>query len=161
MTPQPPPSDGKWRFFWRIGELEAEDEKLLAPQVIPEDYPQWEEKMDYWGEGMYNAVRTASEAIAVGLDIKRDSFTRMMDGGVQLLAPTGSDLEKYNQKNDILAGFHYGKISSIFDPNSDIFRPQLHHYSRKEQIPRFVHLAQKRREETSQNSRWMSPHPSC
>jgi len=58
---------------------------------------------------MYDAVRTASEAIAVGLDLERKTFSSMMDGGVQLLAPTGSDLDKYTHKNDILAGFHYGR----------------------------------------------------
>lgn len=31
----------------------------------------------------------------------------MMKGGVQLLAPTGSDLAKYKKQNDVLAGFHY------------------------------------------------------
>lgn len=113
MTPQPPPSDGKWRFFWRIGEIEEEDKNLLAPQVIPADFPEWETKMNYWGEGMYNAVRTASEAIALGLDLERNQFSKMMDGGVQLLAPTGSDLDKYTQENDILAGFHYGKHLSF------------------------------------------------
>lgn len=56
---------------------------------------------------MYNTVRTTSEALALGLDLERDRITKMMDGGVQLLAPTGSDLAKYNQKDDILAGFHY------------------------------------------------------
>lgn len=60
---------------------------------------------------MYDAVRTASEAIALGLDLDRKTFSSMMDGGVQLLAPTGSDLEKYSQKNDILAGFHYGNFN--------------------------------------------------
>ena len=59
---------------------------------------------------MYDAVRTASEAIALGLELERNTFSSMMDGGVQLLAPTGSDLDKYTQKNDILAGFHYGNL---------------------------------------------------
>jgi hypothetical protein len=38
--------------------------------------------MNYWGEGMYNAVRTATEAIAIGLDLERNQFTKLMDGGV-------------------------------------------------------------------------------
>lgn len=56
---------------------------------------------------MYNTVRTTSEALALGLNLDRNSITKRMDGGVQLLAPTGSDLSKYKKKNDILAGFHY------------------------------------------------------
>ncbi len=89
---------------------------------------------------MFNAVKTASEAIALGLNIKRDTFTSMMEGGVQLLAPTGSDLNKYTKKNDILAGFHYGKPLLISVLN--LLRSQLHNYPRKEQIPRAVHLAE-------------------
>lgn len=49
VTPQPPPKDGKWRYFWRIGDIELEDEHLLPPQAIPEDFEGWEEKMDTWG----------------------------------------------------------------------------------------------------------------
>lgn len=81
----------------------------MAPQVIPNDFPEWETTMNTWGGHMFNAVRTASEALALGLDLERKTFTSMMDGGVQLLAPTGSDLNRYTNKNDILAGFHYGK----------------------------------------------------
>jgi isopenicillin N synthase-like dioxygenase len=53
------------------------------------------------------ACFTVSEMIALGLDMHKETFTSQMKGGVQLLAPTGSDLTKYNTKNDILAGFHY------------------------------------------------------
>ncbi len=45
--------------------------------------------------------------IALGLDMKRDTFTSKMEGAVQLLAPTGSDLTRYQKRDDILAGFHY------------------------------------------------------
>ena len=62
---------------------------------------------------MYDAVWTASEALAIGLDLERNRFTDLMRGGVQLLAPTGSDLSKYSEKNDILAGFHYGKVKKL------------------------------------------------
>jgi len=57
---------------------------------------------------MYDGVRTASEALALGLNLERDRFTKFMDGGTQLLAPTGSDPSRYSKKDDILAGFHYG-----------------------------------------------------
>lgn len=56
---------------------------------------------------MYDCVRTTSEALALGLNLPRDRITKMMDGGVQLLAPTGSDLKRYTKKDDVLAGFHY------------------------------------------------------
>lgn len=48
-TPQPPPKDGKWRYFWRIGEVDQQDELLLPPQVVPDDIPRWTEVMDSWG----------------------------------------------------------------------------------------------------------------
>ena len=49
VTPQPPPRDGKWRFFWRIGEIDEMESRILPPQVIPKDFPEWETKMDNWG----------------------------------------------------------------------------------------------------------------
>ena len=59
---------------------------------------------------MYDGVKSVSEMICLGLGLERYRLCQMMEGGVQLLAPTGSDLAKYNKKDDILAGFHYGKI---------------------------------------------------
>lgn len=56
---------------------------------------------------LYGGCFTVSEMLALGLDLPRDTFTSQMKGGVQLLAPTGSDLSKYNKKDDVLAGFHY------------------------------------------------------
>lgn len=108
VTPQPPPLDGKWRFFWRIGEAEGkQDELLLAPQVVPRDFPDWAAKMDGWGSIMYGACLTVSEMLALGLELPADTFTSKMKGAVQLLAPTGSDLARYTHRDDVLAGFHY------------------------------------------------------
>lgn len=45
--------------------------------------------------------------MALGLGLQKDAFTSMLKGGVQLLAPTGSDLNRYTKLNDVLAGFHY------------------------------------------------------
>lgn len=45
--------------------------------------------------------------LALGLDLPKNTFTSMLQGGPQLLAPTGSDLSKFNKKDDVLAGFHY------------------------------------------------------
>ena len=107
VTPQPPPHDGKWRFFWRVGEPAGADKLLLAPQVVPRDFPDWTAKMDTWGNVMLGACETVSEMLALGLDLPRDAFTERMKGAVQLLAPTGSDLSRYHQRDDVLAGFHY------------------------------------------------------
>lgn len=106
-TPQPPPYDRKWRFFWRIGEIETTDEKLLPPQVIPAGFETWEKDCNEWGNLMKDSVESVSEMLALGFDLKRDTFTSLMNGAPQLLAPTGSDLDKYDQPDEILAGFHY------------------------------------------------------
>jgi len=106
-TPQPPPPNGLWRFFWRVGEVYAEDNVLLPPQVIPKDFKDWEKNMNQWGFLMRNSVFTIAEMLSLGFGWERNSLTKRLEGGCHLLAPTGSNLEKYNQNRDILAGFHY------------------------------------------------------
>lgn len=44
---------------------------------------------------------------AVGMDLPRDTFSRLLQGGHHLLAPTASDLARYDVST-IFAGFHYG-----------------------------------------------------
>ena len=43
---------------------------------------------------------------AIGLGLNKDAFTSRMGGGPHLLAPTGSDLQKYDI-GTTFAGFHY------------------------------------------------------
>ncbi|KAI9291108.1 Clavaminate synthase-like protein [Neoconidiobolus thromboides FSU 785] len=81
--------------------------KLNPPPVIPEFIPNWEQTMNQWGNLMKGAVSTLSEMIAIGLNLEKDTFTKMGEFGPHLLAPTGSDLKVNNQLNTILAGFHY------------------------------------------------------
>lgn len=111
VTPQPTPKDGKWRFFYRIGESTADnmevENNLLPPQVIPKDIPDFERIMDNWGYKMRNTTYTLAEMLALGFGWKRRALLEKLEGASNLLAPTGSDLEKYNKPDDILAGFHY------------------------------------------------------
>jgi isopenicillin N synthase-like dioxygenase len=74
--------------------------------VYPKDIPQWEEKMDSWGAKLLQASQTAAEMAALGMGLEQDTFRSRMVGGAHLLAPTGSDLLKYDV-NETLAGFHY------------------------------------------------------
>jgi len=55
MSPLQPVFDAKWRFMWKIGKRPdgASDE---FPQVVPEDFPEWEQKMDTWGYKLIEAV---------------------------------------------------------------------------------------------------------
>ncbi len=77
LSPFPPVYDAKWRFFWPIGERPQEVRNDL-PKTIPENFPQWEEKMDRWGHHMVNAAETAVEMCAIGLGLPKDTFTEKM-----------------------------------------------------------------------------------
>jgi isopenicillin N synthase-like dioxygenase len=50
----PPEFDAKWRYFWHIGER-PEDKKALYENVVPEDFPEWESRMNKWGNMMIDA----------------------------------------------------------------------------------------------------------
>jgi isopenicillin N synthase-like dioxygenase len=101
--------DPKWRFFWRIG---PQPEKTEFPQmnmdpVIPRGFPQWGAVMDMWGDKMLNALYVLAEMTAVGFHMPKATFTEKMQNGPHLLAPTGSNFNKYDKEGTVLAGFHY------------------------------------------------------
>lgn len=54
-----------------------------------------------------DAIEQVNKLIALGLDLDENIFNEMLNGGAHLLAPTGSDLEKFDV-GTIFAGFHYG-----------------------------------------------------
>lgn len=62
--------------------------------------------MDKWGNMMIDACFTAAEMAAIGMGLDNDAFTSKMTGGPHLLAPTGSDLQRYDV-GTTFAGFHY------------------------------------------------------
>ena len=105
--PVEPVLDANWRYMWKIGER-PEGASDDFPQVIPdsEQYPDWELKMNTWGEKLHSAIFTVAEMAALGMGADKSAFTRRMEGGAHLLAPTGSDLEK-NDIGAVFAGFHY------------------------------------------------------
>lgn len=105
MSGHPPAPDAKWRFFWKIGERPQEVDDQL-PQVIPKDFPDWEDKMNGWGYQMVNSCMLAAEMAALGMGLEKDTFTSRMFQGPHLLAPTGSDLIKYDVGTSF-ATFHY------------------------------------------------------
>ncbi|KAJ1536174.1 hypothetical protein HK096_000347 [Nowakowskiella sp. JEL0078] len=104
--------DPKWRFFWRIGSLPADTKytNLNAQQVRPfsqaPELDDWDKTMDSWGGKLHQAVLTFSEMLCIGLGIPRTTISKMSTNGPHLLAPTGSDLQKYNKEGTVLAGFH-------------------------------------------------------
>lgn len=111
-TEKPVPLDGpdvKWRYFWRVGPRPevTRFEQLNAPEVIPKGFPNFPEVMDHWGTLMMNVVETVCELSALGFDLPIDAFTSICKYGPHLLAPTGSDLTKYQKLKTVFAGFHY------------------------------------------------------
>jgi isopenicillin N synthase-like dioxygenase len=109
LSPCPPEFDKKWRFFWRVGPQPQKTEfpQMNADPVIPPEFPEWKDTMDMWGGKMINAVYTLAEMAAVGFNMPPDAFTSRMQMAPHLLAPTGSDFNKFNTQGHILAGYHY------------------------------------------------------
>lgn len=62
--------------------------------------------MNNWGNKIYQSVLTVAEMTALGMGVPANTFVDRMQGGNQLLSPTGSDLVK-NDVGAIFAGFHY------------------------------------------------------
>lgn len=108
LSPCPPELDPKWRFFWRIGPRPEKTafSELNHEQVIPEEFPEWSTVMNEWGLKMIDAVTTIAEMAAHGFHMPDDAFASRMINGPHLLAPTGSDFNKFGDKNTVLAGYH-------------------------------------------------------
>jgi isopenicillin N synthase-like dioxygenase len=102
--------DPKWRFFHRIGPspLKTKYPCLNAPPVVPKAFEdRWLPIMDEFGRLLKDSVESVAELVAVGLNLPKNTFTDMAQFGPHLLAPTGSDLKRFNQLNTVFAGFHY------------------------------------------------------
>jgi len=105
----PPEVDPKWRFFWRMGEPPKETafKQLNAQPVLPPEFPQWADVMNKWGSLMLSAITTVAEMTALGYELPKDTFTKRMQHGPHLLAPTGSNFYKLGQKGTVMASYHY------------------------------------------------------
>ncbi|KAH7105137.1 Clavaminate synthase-like protein [Auriculariales sp. MPI-PUGE-AT-0066] len=105
--------DPKCRFFYRPAQdappYETSFPALNAANVVPRD-PRfaavWHEVLGKWANSMKNAVEGVAQMSAVGFGLPRTTFTDAGRYGPHLLAPTASNLNKYNQPDTILAGFH-------------------------------------------------------
>ncbi|KAI0814703.1 hypothetical protein GGR55DRAFT_443171 [Xylaria sp. FL0064] len=104
--------DPKCRFFWRMGEsapYKTQFPGLNADNIVPAAdgiRERWTPVMTQWGQSMKSAVSGLAEMAAVGLGLPAETFSDAARYGPHLLAPTASDLQKYGDKNTILAGFH-------------------------------------------------------
>lgn len=106
-TPAGP--DPKWRYMWRVGPRPSNTrfQELNSAPVIPEGFPEWQDTMDSWGYKMISAIEAVAEMAAIGFGLPKDAFTSLMKQGPHLLAPTGSDLQRYGQVGTVFAGYHY------------------------------------------------------
>ncbi|PAV19481.1 Clavaminate synthase [Pyrrhoderma noxium] len=104
--------DPKSRFFWAMTETppyKTQFPTLNAENVIPQAEnlkKRWTPAMQAWGMYMKNAVEGLAKMLAIGFELPEDYFTNAGKYGPHRLAPTASDLVKYGQKDQILAGFH-------------------------------------------------------
>lgn len=105
----PPEKDPKWRFFWRVGPRPTETnfKQLNAEPVVPETIPEWKDVMDSWGSTLLNATIGVAELAAIGFGMDHDTFSKRMEYGPHLLAPTATDLYRFAKRNTVYAGYHY------------------------------------------------------
>jgi len=108
VSPKNPIYDSKWRYFWMVGERDKELDKdmIIYPNVSPPGFPEFKNTMDSWGNKMLNGCETAARMAALGFGLDENILVEKMKYGGHLLAPTGSDLAKFDP-NTIFAGFHY------------------------------------------------------
>jgi len=79
---------------------------MIYPNDVPKGFPQWEATMNGWGNKMLSACEVAAKMTAVGYKLPENTFYDLMKYGGHLLAPTGSDLAKF-EEGTIFAGVHY------------------------------------------------------
>lgn len=101
--------DRKWRFSWKIGSRPKETnfKEFNSEKVIPENFPDWEDKMDKWGYGLSRMGEKISVLLSMALGLGPHVIKNLIKDGPHLLSPTGSNLDKHGENNTILAGFHY------------------------------------------------------
>lgn len=79
---------------------------MNLPNVVPKDFPDFETICEKWGNLMLDGCMLVSQMFAEGFNMPRHILSDKLKQGDHLLAPTGSDLARYNV-GTVLAGFHY------------------------------------------------------
>lgn len=102
----PPEADFKWRYFYRIGEWGKKNGFFDQAQIIPDDIPNFSDILEEWGNEMLATIRIVLEMLNLAMGLEDGYLVELNKGAPNLLAPTGSDLNRY-KVNDVFAGFHY------------------------------------------------------
>lgn len=105
---KPKDKDPKYRYMWKLGDIPKDTNfsDVNSHHVIPQNFPDWEQKMNKWGNQMLSTVKTVTELLAISLGLDKEYFKDKSKYGAHLLAPTGIDVNKY-PINTIVAGYHY------------------------------------------------------
>jgi len=100
--------DPKYRYMWKLGEIPKNTDfsDVNSHHVIPENFSDWEFKMNKWGNQMLSTVKSVVELLAIALGLDKNHFIDITNYGAHLLAPTGIDVSKY-EVDTIVAGYHY------------------------------------------------------
>ena len=85
---------------------EHDKEQMVYPNIIPKGFPQWESVMNNWGTKLLGANEAVAQMAAIGFGLPEMTFVEKMKYAGHLLAPTGSDLEKF-RANQIFVCFLY------------------------------------------------------
>lgn len=80
--------------------------ELNAEPVVPAAFPEWAEVMDGWGSKLLGAVSVAAEMLARGFGMDPHAFTRRMELGPHLLAPTGAGARAARQGDEYCLWCH-------------------------------------------------------
>lgn len=104
----PPDLDPQWRYLWRIGNELPNNRRFESKKIVPGDFPQWQSVMDTYGQSLLKTVFSISEAIAIGLGLKRTLFVDRLNYGSHTLSPTGIDLSRHQELGKVLLGFQFG-----------------------------------------------------
>ena len=62
-----------------------------------------------FGNAILDTTKTIAQGVAIAYGLDKNFFVEKMKMAPNLLAPTGTDLKKYNQVGDVFAGYHAGK----------------------------------------------------
>lgn len=90
--------DPKWRYFWKVNGTE---------NVIPAKFKDtWETTMNEWGNKMVDVVKKVTVHVEKGLNLEKNTLISKLHNGKHLLAPTATDLTKYNKDGTVFASFH-------------------------------------------------------
>lgn len=108
IAQKPKEKDPKQRWFHRLTPVDPNTEfpTITGKNVIPKELPEWENIINDLGNCFMKVFNKLLKYLAEELNLDENYFQDLCEQGNHMIAPTFSDLSKYNKENTILAGFH-------------------------------------------------------